>query len=55
MLGHTFKRGKVKSVEIIVVLTFGLFVGLVLGYMIMGTAHAILEIGAEEHFKHTKV
>lgn len=45
-------RKPVKKAELLIVCFFGLVVGCVLGYILMGTAHAVLEIGAEEHFQH---
>lgn len=46
-------RRPVTNTELGIVVALGLVVGLVLGYVLMGTAHAIFEIGAEEHYKHT--
>lgn len=42
----------VKPVELAVVVTMGLVMGLLIGYILMGTAHAIFEIGTDEHYKH---
>jgi hypothetical protein len=50
---HTGRGKDVKPVEIGVVITMGLLVGLMVGYVLMGTAHAIMEIGFEEHYKHS--
>ena len=45
-------RGKVKTVELAIVVTLGVVVGLAVGYILMGTAHAIFEIGAADHYVH---
>lgn len=51
--GTCMGRGlKLKRSEIAIVLALGVAVGLLLGYCLMGTAHAIFDIGAEEHYKH---
>lgn len=48
-----FAQGpKLKRTEVAMVIGFGLAVGLVLGYILMGTAHAIFDIGAQEHYQH---
>lgn len=48
------RGGRVSPLELGVVLLMGVLAGLVAGYMLMGTAHAILEIGADSarHYKH---
>lgn len=48
-----FGRGiRLRRSEVAIVIGIGLAVGLFLGYILMGTAHAIFDIGAEEHFQH---
>lgn len=42
---------RVKRTEVILVIGLGLAVGLFLGYILMGTAHAMFDIGAEEHYQ----
>jgi hypothetical protein len=46
------RGSKLKAAEVAIVLALGLAAGLLLGYIVMGTAHAIFDIGAEEHYKH---
>ena len=50
----TGRGGRVTPLELGVMLVLGVLAGLVAGYMLMGTAHAILEIGADsnKHYKH---
>lgn len=48
-LGH---GSQLKAAQIAIVLGIGLAAGLLLGYVVMGTAHAIFDIGAEEHYRH---
>lgn len=43
---------RLKRTELAIVIGLGLAVGLFLGYILMGTAHAIFDIGAEEHYRH---
>lgn len=40
--------------ELGVVLVLGVAAGLIIGYVLMGTAHAIMEVGADSdrHYKH---
>lgn len=47
------RSGRITPVELITVLVLGVAAGLVVGYVLMGTAHAIMEIGADldKHFK----
>lgn len=49
------RGGRVTLIQVVVVLVLGVVGGLIAGYVLMGTAHAILEIGADrdKHYKHT--
>lgn len=42
---------RLRPLEVAAVLFAGLLAGLLLGYTIMGTAHAVFDIGAEEHYR----
>jgi len=42
----------VTRTQIGIVLVVGVVIGLIAGYVLMGTAHAVFEIGAEEHYQH---
>jgi hypothetical protein len=48
------RGGRVTAAEVAAALVLGVAAGLVAGYVLMGTAHAILEIGADAslHYKH---
>lgn len=47
--------GRASLLQLAAALLLGVAAGLVAGYMLMGTAHAVLEIGAgsERHYKHS--
>jgi len=56
LLGGVLGRGgaRISPLQLAIVLVLGIAAGLVVGYVLMGTAHAILEIGADRdrHYKH---
>jgi hypothetical protein len=58
LLGGAFGRGaaavRVAPLQLAILLALGIAAGLVMGYVLMGTAHAIMEIGADrdKHYKH---
>lgn len=55
LFGATRPRaGRVAPLQLLLVLLLGVAAGLVAGYVLMGTAHAIMEIGADSdrHYKH---
>ncbi|KAF8072913.1 hypothetical protein HT031_000573 [Scenedesmus sp. PABB004] len=52
LLSSVARGLRLKPAEAALVLGVGLVCGLVLGYIVMGTAHAMFDIGAEEHYRH---
>ena len=47
------RGSRLQAAEIAIVVALGLASGLLLGYIVMGTAHAMFDIGAEEHYRHS--
>lgn len=47
------RAGRVGAAQLLAALLLGVAAGLVAGYVLMGTAHAIMEIGADSHYKHS--
>lgn len=45
-------QGRFRNRDILLVLAAGVVVGLFIGYVVMGTAHAIMEIGVDHHYEH---
>lgn len=54
LLGAVRGGARAPLPQLAAALLLGLLAGLVAGYILMGTAHAIMEIGADrdQHFKH---
>jgi hypothetical protein len=48
------RGGRATPLQLLAMLALGVAAGLVVGYVLMGTAHAIMEVGAdrEDHYKH---
>ena len=49
------RSGRATPLQLLVMLALGVAAGLGVGYMLMGTAPAIMEVGADQdkHYKHS--
>lgn len=49
-MSHPKPKSQVNSIQFALFVLLGILVGVVLGYVFMGTVHAVLEIGADKHW-----